>query len=99
MSDRFVPAMLDSLLNDATEKLCIQLKEQFCLEEVRGWQSRAIQALLSKKDVLVKAGTGQGKSMCFQGMALSKQNAIVLVISPLISLMEDQVTLHIVDLK
>jgi len=40
---------------------------------------------------MVCAGTGSSKSLTFQGMALSKPNVIVLVVSPLICLMQDQV--------
>jgi ATP-dependent DNA helicase RecQ len=97
MSDRFVPAMLDGLLDDTTASLRSQIKQRFTLDEIRGWQARAIQALLKGKDVLIKAGTGMGKSLVFQGMALSKLKAIVLVISPLIALMEDQVSISFIS--
>jgi superfamily II DNA helicase RecQ len=50
-----------------------------------------MQAVLRGQDVVVASGTGSGKSLVFQGLALSKPHAIVLVISPLISIMEEQV--------
>jgi len=55
------------------------------------WQASAMQAVVQGKDVVVSSGTGSGKSLVFQGLTLLKENAIVLVISPLISIMEDQV--------
>jgi superfamily II DNA helicase RecQ len=55
------------------------------------WQARAVWALLKKRDLFVKAGTGSGKSKVFQTMIEAKENGIVLVIVPLKVLMEDQV--------
>ena len=43
------------------------------------------------KDTMVRAGTGAGKSLCYQGLTLLRPGATVLVVSPLIALMEDQV--------
>jgi ATP-dependent helicase YprA (DUF1998 family) len=57
------------------------------------WQGHAIQGLLNKRDVLVRAGTGSGKSLIFQAAALFHPGAIVLVISPILGLMDDQVDL------
>jgi superfamily II DNA helicase RecQ len=51
-----------------------------------------MQAVLCGQDVVVASGTGSGKSLVFQGLTLSKRDAIVVVISPLISIMEEQVT-------
>jgi len=53
-------------------------------------QENVIDALLSGKDVLGVMPTGAGKSVCFQVPALM-MNGVTLVISPLISLMKDQV--------
>ena len=60
------------------------------------WQAVVIQEILNGNDVLVKAGTGSGKSLCYQALAFSKTKgkegkATVLVIAPTIALMEDQV--------
>ncbi|XP_073843729.1 recQ4 helicase [Musca autumnalis] len=61
----------------------------------RKGQDRAVMRILSGMSTLVTLSTGSGKSLCYQLPAylFSKQKkAITLVISPLVSLMEDQVT-------
>jgi superfamily II DNA helicase RecQ len=55
------------------------------------WQKNVFHALLEGKDMLISAGTGAGKSILFQAFCLLYLRAIVLVISPLKVLMEDQV--------
>ena len=56
------------------------------------WQiSVMINAVYTFKDVVVSAGTGSGKSLPYQLIPLIKENAIVLVILPMIALMNDQV--------
>lgn len=56
----------------------------------RGLQEQAIEACLDGQDCCVFFPTGGGKSLCFQVPALAKEGVCV-VISPLISLMQDQV--------
>lgn len=66
------------------------LKKNFGLESFRGLQEPVIEALLSGQSGLVVMPTGGGKSLCYQlpSVLLSE---LTLVISPLISLMKDQV--------
>lgn len=53
----------------------------------------AIQAVLAGDDVLVRAATGVGKSLCYQlPAAMALDHSVVVVISPLIALMLDQTT-------
>ena len=66
--------------------------EKYFKHQPRNWQMHAIERVRQHHDVLVRAGTGSGKSLVFQAMAVSHSKAIVLVISPLLSLMENQVS-------
>ena len=66
------------------------LERYFGYSAFRKGQEEVVDALLSGRDALAIMPTGAGKSLCYQVPALM-MNGVTLVISPLVSLMKDQV--------
>jgi ATP-dependent DNA helicase RecQ len=73
----------DAALGDA-------LQRYWGYTSFRPLQREAMEAILGDRDSLVVLPTGGGKSLCFQAPALVREG-LALVVSPLISLMKDQV--------
>ena len=67
------------------------LKSVFGHDEFRAFQKEAVDAILSKKDLITILPTGGGKSLCYQLPSLVMEG-VTIVVSPLIALMQDQVT-------
>ncbi|KAA3650735.1 MAG: ATP-dependent DNA helicase RecQ, partial [Bacteroidetes bacterium] len=74
-----------------TKKIHEILAKYWGYDSFRDKQEDIIQAVLSGKDTLALLPTGGGKSICFQVPALAK-DGLCLVVSPLIALMQDQVS-------
>lgn len=72
------------------------LNERFGLDRLRPQQAEVVSQVMAAADALVVWPTGSGKSLCFQlpAVALKAQRGqgVTLVLSPLIALMEDQVS-------
>jgi len=66
------------------------LREHFGFTAFRPGQAEAVEAALAGRDLLVVMPTGAGKSLCYQLPALLRPD-LALVVSPLVSLMQDQV--------
>ena len=67
-----------------------QLHSIFGLEDFRPMQREVIEDVIAGRDVLCVMPTGAGKSLCYQ-LPAAVQGGLALVVSPLISLMENQV--------
>jgi ATP-dependent DNA helicase RecQ len=76
---------------DADRLLADALHRVWGFSEFRPLQRDAMHAILESRDSIVVLPTGGGKSLCFQAPAIVQNEGLALVVSPLISLMKDQV--------
>ncbi|WP_043114666.1 DNA helicase RecQ [Solimonas soli] len=80
------------LARDVADPLGAALKRWFGFDHFRPGQEAVVRDALAGRDLLAIMPTGGGKSLCFQLPALLKPG-VMLVVSPLIALMQDQVRL------
>lgn len=76
--------------SDLAQAARATLREKFGFDAFRPGQERLIVSVLSGRDTLGVLPTGGGKTLCYQLPAFM-MSGLVLVVSPLISLMQDQV--------
>lgn len=81
---------MTSAPSPALEAARALLRARFGYPDFRPAQVGALEAVLGGQDALIVLPTGGGKSLCYQVPALLR-NGLTLVLSPLISLMKDQV--------
>jgi ATP-dependent DNA helicase RecQ len=81
---------LTAMPDPAPHDLEATLQSVFGLDHFRPGQREVIEDILANHDVLCVMPTGAGKSLCYQLPAVLKKG-LTIVVSPLISLMEDQV--------
>ena len=82
-----------------SREACDRILETFKIDSLKELQRRGLEALIKGQDVFIVQPTGSGKSLIFQSAPivfdimkpLQKGKSIAIVISPLVSLMEDQV--------
>lgn len=82
-----------SLCRDQSERnsrLVETLRTKFQFDAFQTLQESAIESILDGKDTCVFFATGMGKTLCYQVPAVA-MNKIVVVVSPLLSLIQDQV--------
>ena len=87
--DIFMSPSMDESLKHAT--LIATLAEKFNLTTLKPFQKTIIDATLNGQDTLVIQPTGSGKSICFQ-LPLVYLNKKAIIVTPTISLMQDQVS-------
>lgn len=80
------------MFRSENENLNSLLKDKFGFDEFRPGQKETLEKLLKNESVLSLMPTGSGKSLTYQLMAFAQpKEQLVLVVSPLIALMQDQV--------
>ncbi|MGC5198002.1 RecQ family ATP-dependent DNA helicase [Aphanothece microscopica] len=85
------PTPVPPLAQASPDALEAALQVHFGWERFRPGQRPVVEALLAGQDCLAVLPTGGGKSLCFQLPALVRAG-LVLVVSPLVALMQDQVS-------
>lgn len=72
----------------------LRVEQKLPALQARPWQIAVAAELKSGSDIMVATGTGSGKTISYLLPLLADPSATILVVSPLLSLMEDQVSLE-----
>ena len=83
-------SVLEGLEDSNIDRMYKTLKEKFHHDEFKEGQKDVIDALLSRKKVMVVFPTGAGKSLCYQ-LPSQILKGLTIVVCPLISLMSNQI--------
>lgn len=84
------PVSVSDLQDEATDELLPALQKYFGYADFRDGQREVVEKILNGENILAAFPTGYGKSLCYQLPALMLPG-ITVIVSPLISLMKDQV--------
>ena len=87
-----VASRLPSASGQVFQNALESLKRVFGHTHLKPHQETSLRAYIASRDVLVVQPTGSGKSLCYQLPGLAHDNGLVLVISPLIALMQNQIS-------
>ena len=82
--------------NQELESAIMQASQQLGYATIRPDQNTAIKSFMEGRDVFICLPTGSGKSLCFSVLPYAfdyLHKRIVIVVSPLIALMKDQVSI------
>ena len=82
--------LIETKVKTPSDKIKATFNKYYPGKTIKDIQYDIIKTLLNGNDVLAILPTGYGKSVCYQMPFLLNQDKIVIVISPLITLMEDQ---------
>lgn len=90
------PLRRDPKLSEKCDEVTAVLRQTRIARDIplieRDWQIESCSWLLLGYDVSVVAATSDGKSFCYQLLALVALGSCVLVVSPLVALISDQVS-------
>ena len=84
------PVSVEDPQDEATDELLPALQKYFSYVDFRDGQREVVEKILNGENILAAFPTGYGKSLCYQLPALMLPG-ITVIVSPLISLMKDQV--------
>src|SRR5438045_9801514 len=85
VSKRFELLKWENMINDldSSSRVIIRRAGEMLGDRLRDWQAVVVSRLLHGRDIVIKAGTGSGKSWCYLAMAGAKEKGVVLVSTPL----------------